>query len=72
MIIVTVQYVDANGGPYNGGTSIHFYNLKEARRFAETESANFPGTGFNTEAICKVYNDGYIDKVYLAGAMISA
>jgi translation elongation factor EF-Tu-like GTPase len=72
MIVVTVQYVDAAGhAQYNGGLSVHFYNMNEALLFAENESENYPGTSTHAIAICKVYNDGAIFQVWQNGVDIT-
>jgi hypothetical protein len=72
MIIVTVQFIDAgSSAQYNGGISVHFYELNEALLFAENESARYPGTSAQAEALCKVYNDGSIVAVWQNGADIT-
>ena len=62
MILVSVQYIDLPEGlvaNYNGGFGMQFYNLDEAKLFAQSESS-LP-TGSSTSygsALCRVYNDG--------------
>jgi len=73
MIIVTVQFTDGNGAPayYNGGFGVHFYNLNEAKLFAENESERFPGSAPYSHALCKVYNNGQIVQVWEDGVDIT-
>ena len=71
MILVTVQFIDADNQRNNGGTSIHFYNLNEAKLFAQNESSIYPTAGGQTPALCKVYNDGVIVEVWQNGINIT-
>jgi len=73
MILVSVQSLDAASGnaSHNGTAVVHFYNLNEAKLFAENESLRYPGSDLNTEALCKVYNDGEIVQVWQSGTDIT-
>ena len=72
MIVVSIQFIDADNQRNNGGTAIHFYNLDEAKLFAENESAVYPGAGGQTPSLCKVYNEGSIVEVWQNGSNITA
>jgi hypothetical protein len=72
MIVVTVQYIDETTvATNNGGTSLQFYNLDEAKLFARNESQIYPGSSQRTAALCKVYNDGEIEQVWQNGTDIT-
>jgi hypothetical protein len=73
MILVSVQFIDteAQGALYNGGLAVHFYNLAEAKLFAQNESAQYPGTNNHARGLCKVYNDGVIVQVWENGQDIT-
>ena len=62
MILVSVQYMDlpqSANALYNGGFAIQFYNLDEAKLFAQAESARPAGaTISNASALCRVYDEG--------------
>jgi len=73
MIVVTVQYIDGGSNIHNGGTSLHFYNLQEAKLFARNESSEYPGaTAPNIASLCKVFDDGIIVEVWENGINITA
>ena len=72
MIVVTVQYIDDEAvNIRNGGTAVHFYNLDEAKLFARAESEQYSGAKADTGALCKVYNEGEIIKVWQLGVDIT-
>ena len=62
MVLVSVQYIDApeqTSYLYNGGFGIQFYNLDEAKLFAQSESSLPAGSSASRgSALCRVYNDG--------------
>jgi hypothetical protein len=74
MIVVSVQYTDlttSSGSLYNGGFGQHFYNLSEAKTFAESESTPIPGHGTQMAALCRVYNDGILVEAWENGVNIT-
>jgi hypothetical protein len=72
MIVVTVQFIDETTvATQNGGTSLQFYNLDEAKLFARYESSIYPGSSQRTAALCKVYNEGLIVEAWQNGTNIT-
>ena len=74
MIVVSVQYTDKPDEAVarnNGGFGIHFYNLSEAKLFAQSESTQLSGASPRTAAICRVYNDGVLVQAWENGSNIT-
>lgn len=74
MIVVSVQYVDMPNANsvYNGGMSVIFQVLAEAKSFAQIES-NVPNSyGLSADsALCRVYNNGVMVEAWLDGVNVT-
>lgn len=74
MIVVSVQYTDAPQTQttiYNGGTSVIFQVISEAKAFAEAESTASAYGLIYAAALCRVYNDGVVVQAWLNGQNVT-
>jgi len=72
MIVVTVQFVDAtSSAQYNGGTSVIFQILAEAKAFAEEESRQLASAPAKSDTLTKVYNNGVLVQAWYNGTNIT-
>lgn len=75
MILVTVEFVDlpvTTAASYNGGFGIHFYNLTEAKAFAQSQSQPIAGAQSDRDSsICRVYSDGVMVEAWENGQNIT-
>ena len=75
MILVSVQYIDlplSTDSYRNGGFGQQFYNLAEAKLFAQNESSIPTGaTSDGGSALCRVYEDGVNVQSWENGANIT-
>jgi len=75
MILVTVEFIDlpvSTSASYNGGFGIHFYNLNEAKAFAESQSTPIASASSDRDSsICRVYNDGVLVEAWENGVNIT-
>ena len=75
MVVVTVQYTDmpnTGNSAYNGGTSVVFQVLAEAKAFAQIESSVPDSYGLVADAaLCRVYNSGVMVEAWLNGVNVT-
>lgn len=73
MVVVSVQYTDVahtSNAYANGGTSVIFQVISEAKLFAETESKASEYLTYSS-ALCRVYNNGVMVEAWLNGVNVT-